>query len=108
MFVAQINKLLMHYGCSSGLGIHMQVSMEMMILEGGISTQIFSDPFSWYGKRTMHCWLQSLWEKVDMFCFQVEIIDLPLALPREHNSWIMLAFVELGFTDDELIGLNRA
>jgi hypothetical protein len=37
-FVAQINKLLVHYGCSSGLGIHMQVSMEMMVIEEGISS----------------------------------------------------------------------
>jgi hypothetical protein len=36
--VAQINKLLVHYGSSSGLGIHMQVSMEMMIIEGGVSS----------------------------------------------------------------------
>ncbi len=106
--MAQINKLLTHYGCSSGLGIHMQVSMEMMIIKSGISTQILSEPFSRYGKWTMHCWLRSLWEKVDMFCFQVEITDLPLALPREHDSWIMLAFVEPEFTDDELIGLNQA
>ncbi len=106
--MAQINKLLMQYGCSSGLGIHMQVSMEMMIIEGGISTQILSEPFSQYGKWSKHCWLQSLWEKVDMFCFQVEITDPPLVPPREHDSWIMLAFVELGFNDDELIRLNQA
>jgi hypothetical protein len=43
-----------------------------------------------------------------MFRFQVEIIELPLAFPRENDSWIMLAFVELGFTEDELIRLNRA
>ncbi len=43
-----------------------------------------------------------------MFCFQVEITDLPLEPLQEHDSWIMLAFVELGFTDDELIGLNWA
>lgn len=107
-FVAQINKQLMHYGCNSGLGIHMQASMEMMIIEGGISTQILSEPFSRYVKWINHCWLRSLWEKVDMFRFQVEIIELPLAFPRENDSWIMLAFVELGFTEDELIRLNRA
>jgi hypothetical protein len=107
-FVAQINKLLMHYGCSSGLGIHMQVSMEMMIIEGRISTQILSEPYTRYGKWEMHCWLWSLWEKVDMFHFCVEIQELALVTPRENNGWIMLAFVGLGFTDDELIGLNRA
>jgi hypothetical protein len=80
-FVAQINKLLMHYGCSSGLGIHMQVSMEMLIIEGNISTQILSEPFSKYGKWVMHCWLRSVWEKMDMFGFWVEVTDLPLAFP---------------------------
>jgi hypothetical protein len=107
-FVAQINKILMHYGCSSGLGIHMQVSMEMMIIEGGISTQILSEPYTRYGKRVTYCWLRLLWEKVDMFCFCIEIRELALATPRENDGWIMLAFVDLGFTDDELIGLNRA
>jgi hypothetical protein len=29
--VAQINKLLTHYGSSSGLGIHMQASMELLV-----------------------------------------------------------------------------
>jgi hypothetical protein len=43
-----------------------------------------------------------------MFCFQVEITDLPLSLPQEHNSWIMLAFVDLGINDDKLIRLNQA
>jgi hypothetical protein len=107
-FVAQINKLLMHYGCSSGLGIHMQVSMEMLIIEGDIFTLILAEPFSKYGKWVTHSWLRSVWEKMDMVGFWVEVTDLPLAFPCERNSWIMLAFVELDFTHDDLIGLNQA
>jgi hypothetical protein len=61
-FVAQINKVLIHYGCSSGLGIHMQASMEMLIIECGISTQILAEPFSQYRKWVTHCWLSSVWE----------------------------------------------
>jgi hypothetical protein len=106
-FVAQINKLLIHYGYSSGFGILMQASMEMLIIEGGISTQILAEPFSRYGKWVTHCWLQSVWEKIDMFFFQVEVINLPLVPPRERDCWIMLAFEELDFTNDELIGLNQ-
>ncbi len=69
-FVAQINKLLMHYGCSSGLRFHMQASMEIMSVEGGISTQILAEPFSWYRKWVTHCWLRSVWEKIDCFIFR--------------------------------------
>lgn len=56
-FIAQLNKLLTHYGSSSSLGVHMQVLMEMLVIEGGISLQILSESFSTYGKRVTHSWL---------------------------------------------------
>ncbi len=34
-FIGQLNKLLTHYGSSSGLRVHMQASMEIFIIEGG-------------------------------------------------------------------------
>jgi hypothetical protein len=105
-FIAQLNKLLTHYGSSSGLGIHMQVSMEVLIIEGGVSAQILSESFSCYGKGVTHCWLQYVWEKVDMFNFWVEISAIPLRLPREQDRWIMLTLVDQGFSEEELIHLN--
>ena len=56
-FVTQLNKLLTHYGSISSLGVHMQVLMEMLVIEGGISLQILSESFSTYGKRVTHSWL---------------------------------------------------
>ncbi len=53
--VAQINKLLTHYGSSLGLGIHMQASMELLVTEGGVSTQILAEPFAGYSKWVTHC-----------------------------------------------------
>jgi hypothetical protein len=86
----------------------MQVSMEILVIEGGISPQILAEPFLKYRKWVTHCWLRSVWEKMDMFAFWVEVTDLPLAFPCKRDRWIMVAFVELDFTDDELIGLNQA
>ena len=37
--VAQINKLLMHYGCKSNVGLELKISLEYMICELGISDQ---------------------------------------------------------------------
>jgi hypothetical protein len=37
--VAQITKLLIHYGCHSGIGLEMSVSMELLIMELGLSSQ---------------------------------------------------------------------
>ena len=106
-FVVQLNKLLTHYGISSSLGIHMQVLMEMLVIEGGISLQILSESFSKYGQLVTHSWLQSVWEKIDMFQFRVEIQELPLQSSREGDGWIMRAFALLDFNDNELIRLNR-
>jgi hypothetical protein len=83
--VAQISKLLTHCGSSSGLGIHMQASMELLVTEGGVSTQILVEPFARYSKWVTHCWLRSVWEKVDRFRLQTEVSELPLGLPSERG-----------------------
>jgi len=106
-FVAQLEKLLTNYGSSSGLGVHMQASMEVFIIEGGISTQLLSEPFARYGKWVTDCWLKSLWEKLDTFGFRVELAPLPLYCPREEDMWLMRALEGLGFRDEELRRLNR-
>jgi hypothetical protein len=84
----------------------MQASMEIFIIEGGVSTQLLSEPFSRYGKWITHCWLKSLWEKLDMFGFRVEISPLPLLQPRENDRWLMKVFEDHGFSGDDLIRLN--
>lgn len=37
--VQQLNKLLMNYGCKSSVGVELQVCMELMITELGMSFQ---------------------------------------------------------------------
>jgi hypothetical protein len=43
--VAQITKLLVHYGCRLGIGLEMSVSMELLITEQGLSAQLFCKSF---------------------------------------------------------------
>jgi hypothetical protein len=85
----------------------MQASMEIFIIEGGVSTQLVSEPLSRYGKWITHCWLKSLWEKLDKFGFWVEISPLPLLQPRENNRWLMLVLEDHGFSKEELIRHNQ-
>jgi hypothetical protein len=80
-FIAQISKLLTNFGCNTGLGVHIQTSMELMIIEGGVSNQILSQPYERYSKWVSHCWLKSVWEKIDLFSLTVEIRALPLPFP---------------------------
>jgi hypothetical protein len=105
-FIAQLEKLLTKYGCPSGLEMHLQTLMELMIVEGGVSTQQLLLPFRRYSKWVTHCWLQSIREEVDMFDICVEIKELPLKPPWEHDGWIMLLLEKADYLDDKLIRLN--
>ena len=106
-FIAQISKLLTNYGCNTGLGVHLQTSMELMVIECGVSCQVLAQPYSTFSKWVSHCWLKSVWEKVDRFDLTVTIKSLPLKFPRENDEWMMLMLQREGFSDDELIRLNR-
>jgi hypothetical protein len=81
-FLAQITKLLVHYGCCSGIGLQMAVSMELLTTELGVSSQPLNESFLKYKKWVTHSWLQSLWEKVDKFNVTVKIAPIPIDLPR--------------------------
>jgi hypothetical protein len=105
-FVAQMEKLLIHYGSKSGVGIYMQMSMEMFVTELGVSLQPFTASYLQYRDRITHCWLRSLWEKVQLFETWVEIAPLPMPFPRERDKWLMVAFESLGFSRDKLARLN--
>jgi hypothetical protein len=104
--VAQIAKLLVHYGCISGLGIQMSITMELLLNELGMSTQPLQELFIAYGKWVTSTWLKSVWEKVDRFNIMVEVAPLPIKPPRMGDIWYMQA--ESGVTcASELIQLNK-
>jgi hypothetical protein len=79
--IGQLTKLLTNYGCNSGLGRHLQTSMNLLVIEAGISTQILSKDYRRYSRWVSHCWLKSVWEKIDLFNLTVKIRELPLRFP---------------------------
>jgi len=93
--IAQVSKLLIHYGCQSGLGIQLQVSLELLIIELGISSQPFQESFSKYGSRVTLSWLKSVWEKVDSFKVRIQLRSLEINPPRMGDKWFMRAVEDL-------------
>jgi hypothetical protein len=85
----------------------MQVSMELLIIEAGVSLQTFTEPYVRYSKWVTHSWLRLLWEKADMFQIKIEINDLPLNLPRVNDRWLMKVLEVEGYSKVELVALNR-
>jgi hypothetical protein len=106
--IAQVAKLLTHYGCRSGVGIQLQVLMELLIIELGLSAQPLQEPYKKYGKRVTHSWIKLVWEKVSKYKIKVEIGPLDIDPPRERDPWFMRAVEEAGITDtNELSRINQ-
>ena len=63
-FVAQIAKLLMHYGCTSSVGTKLHVSLRQLIVELGLSEQPLQQSFSRFNKHVARCWLVSFGKSV--------------------------------------------
>jgi len=102
--VEQLNKLAMH----SSIGLALQSSMELFILELGLAaSQPFSMPFKKYSSLITHCWLKSVWEKCDRFRIRVVLKNINIRPPREGDKWFMQALVDEGDSEDELRRLNR-
>jgi hypothetical protein len=78
--VEQIDKLLMHYGCKTIVGVLLQASSEFLILELGFSTQPFSLDYGRYEGQVTKSWLKSIWEKV-AFHQRIEIGNIELVPP---------------------------
>ena len=106
--VAQLSKLMMHYGCPSAVGTILQTSMELFILELGMSSTLpFAPSYKRYNTLVTHCWLKSVWEKCSTFNITVRVGNVSLPFPRAGDKWLMLAFIEAGYDIHDLQVLNR-
>ncbi len=107
--IAQLTKLMVHYGCRSGVGLQLQVSMEMMIIELGLSLQPLQESFCTYVKWVTNTWLKPVWEKVNRFNIKVEITTLAIQPPREGDQWFMQSMINAGVVTrpEELAIINR-
>ena len=92
--IGQLNKLLIHYGCNSGLGLEMQVTMELLATELGMLSQPLQESYEKYGKCITNTWIKTVWEKADKFKIRIEIAPLAIRPPREGDKWFMQAVRE--------------
>ena len=91
----------------SNLGFKMSVSIEMLIVELGVSVQPFQESFNKYKDWVTWSRMMSVWGKCDMFKVVIDINDNFLKMPRKGDKWIMQLFVRAGFNKEDLLRLNR-
>ena len=105
--IAQLNKLLMHYGCKSGLGIKLQASMELFIIELGLSHQPFLLNYSLYGHLVTDCWLKTIWEKTKKLNIKITVGNVSLPFPKQGDKWLLAELIRVGYSGNKLARLNR-
>ena len=103
----QANKLLMHYGCWTALGTVLQTSLELLVVDLGLSFQIFQVSYTHFGNWVTTLWLKRVWEKVSFFGFTINVNDLLTGYPREGDDWLMSRFIPRGHNANELATLNQ-
>lgn len=94
--MAQLGKLQMHLGCPSGSGILMQTSLELFILELGLSFQPFTVDYTEYGRLVTHCWFKTVWEKVHRFGFHLTFHNIHLSFPKTNDEFLLQRLIDLG------------
>jgi hypothetical protein len=82
----QANKLLMHYGCRTALGTELQTSLELLVVDLGLSFQPFQVSYEHFGDWVTMSWLKRVWEKVSFFGFFLSVCNLPACYPRECDD----------------------
>jgi hypothetical protein len=105
--IAQLNKLLMHYGSQLCFGLEMQASVELLVIELGLSIQPFQEDFSLHHHCVTHSWMKSVWEKSSSPQIDVTLANLPMQPPREQDLWLMQEFGRLNYSSEDLQFLNR-
>ena len=97
----------MYYGCRTGEGLKMQLSLELPTLEMGISSQPLQDSYKRYGPYITAGWFKRLWDIVDMFGITLEVCNIPLLQLRNGDKWMMLELKWKGHSTEDLRRLNR-
>jgi hypothetical protein len=94
--VEQTNKLLMHYGCQTALGTQLQTSLELLVVDLGLSFQPFQVSYELFGDWVSTSWLKRVLEKVYSFGFTLSVNNLPKRYPREGVDWLMSQLIARG------------
>eukprot|EP00804_Cyclotella_cryptica_P003924 CCRYP_016117-RA/>CCRYP_016117-RA protein AED:0.75 eAED:0.75 QI:0/-1/0/1/-1/1/1/0/1178 len=99
-------KVFIHLGTSSVVGVQLQMSIELLIIEIGISSQPFTTPYSRYSSRATTGFCSRLWEKLDHYQLKLRLGTEVIVPPRQHDEWIMTSSERAGYTIEDCQVLN--
>ena len=81
--VELINRMMVHYGTRSIVGVQYQMSLELLTIELGLSPQLFQEDYSKYENWATDCSMKQILERVHHFGFQLTIGNLKMDPPEK-------------------------
>ena len=84
--VESTNKLMTHVGAKSLVGTQFQMSLELLMLELGLTDQPFLQDYNKYKDWVTPTMLSEVWAKMDRFGFKLQVDTAKLDLPRVQRS----------------------
>jgi hypothetical protein len=104
--VESTNKMMTHVGAKTMLGTQYQMSLELLILELGLTANPFSLDFEKYNSWATDCGWKEIWSNMCRFGFDLSVNTVDLSPPRERDSWFMRAIEDAGFSPEECRIIN--
>jgi hypothetical protein len=101
-----INKMMTHVGAKSMVGTQYQMSLELLILELGLTDQPLLLDYEKYKDWVTYCNWTEMWSRMLRFDFKLTVNTVSISPPREGDRWFMRAVEELGFTAEECRIIN--
>ncbi len=71
----------MHYGCQTALGMELHTSLELLVVDLGLSFQPFQVSYEHFGDWVTTSWLKRVWKKVSFFGFTLSVNNLLACYP---------------------------
>lgn len=81
--VELINRMMVHYGTRSIVGVQYQMSLKLLTIELGLSPQLFQEDYSKYENWATDCSMKQILERVHHFGFQLTIGNLKMDPPEK-------------------------
>jgi hypothetical protein len=77
------------------LGTELQTSLELLVVDLGLSFQPFRVSYKQYGGWVTMSWLKRVWEKVNNYGFVLTVNNLLSSYSWKGKDWLMARFIAM-------------
>ena len=104
--VEAFSNFFLHFGKCNLLGTQLQMPVELLTIEIGLSPQRFLLDYHQFGDHATNRFCSELWSHLHHFDLCLVLEAQQLSPPCEDDKWLMTVFKSPGFSLQECLHLN--